>query len=45
MVPVKISLGGAYQPLRYDRYLGVAPGILLIKAPCHSLGSQTLSEA
>jgi glyoxylase-like metal-dependent hydrolase (beta-lactamase superfamily II) len=29
-----------YQPLVYDRYTTVAPGIVLIKGPGHTLGSQ-----
>lgn len=30
----------AYQPLEYVRYLAVAPGVVLIKAPGHTPGSQ-----
>ena len=31
-----------YKPLDYDRYLPVAPGIVLIKGPGHTLGSQMI---
>lgn len=31
-----------YQPLVYDRYYAAAPGIVLIKAPGHALGSQMI---
>jgi glyoxylase-like metal-dependent hydrolase (beta-lactamase superfamily II) len=30
----------AYQPLKYDRYHALAPGVVLIKAPGHTPGSQ-----
>jgi glyoxylase-like metal-dependent hydrolase (beta-lactamase superfamily II) len=29
-----------YRPLVYDHYVSIAPGVVLIKAPGHSLGSQ-----
>lgn len=29
-----------YKPLEYDRYVAVAPGVVLIKAPGHTPGSQ-----
>jgi glyoxylase-like metal-dependent hydrolase (beta-lactamase superfamily II) len=41
MLPAKLSLGN-YQPLSYDHYKALAPGIVLIKAPGHSLGSQMI---
>ena len=34
------ALRAGYQPLVYDRYVAVAPGIVLIKAPGHTPGSQ-----
>ncbi|MEO7456470.1 MAG: MBL fold metallo-hydrolase [Gemmatimonadaceae bacterium] len=37
-VPADIFDG--YQPLDYQRYQAIAPGVVLIKAPGHTLGSQ-----
>jgi glyoxylase-like metal-dependent hydrolase (beta-lactamase superfamily II) len=34
------ALRKGYEPLSYDRYLAIAPGIVLIKAPGHTPGSQ-----
>ena len=31
-----------YKPIDYDRYLAIAPGIVLIKDPGHTLGSQMI---
>ena len=42
MEPVKLPaepLAG-YQPLRYDDLLAIAPGVVLVKAPGHTPGSQ-----
>jgi glyoxylase-like metal-dependent hydrolase (beta-lactamase superfamily II) len=44
MLPAKFpdrALDG-YVPLVYQKYLGVAPGVVLIKAPGHSPGSQMI---
>lgn len=35
----KAALEG-YAPIEYDRYLAIAPGVVLIKAPGHTPGSQ-----
>ncbi len=42
MWPVKWPQGAldAYQPLAYERYQAIAPGMVLIKAPGHTPGSQ-----
>jgi glyoxylase-like metal-dependent hydrolase (beta-lactamase superfamily II) len=42
MAPVTFPAGAlvGYQPLVYDRYLAVAPGVVLIKSPGHTPGSQ-----
>lgn len=42
MQPLKWPAGAldGYQPLEYDRYAAVAPGVVLIKAPGHTPGSQ-----
>lgn len=32
----------SYQPLQYDRYLAIAPGVVLIKSPGHTPGSQMI---
>jgi glyoxylase-like metal-dependent hydrolase (beta-lactamase superfamily II) len=42
MQPLKIPAGtfDGYKPLEYDRYAAVAPGVVLIKAPGHTPGSQ-----
>jgi len=34
------ALFGDYQPLRYERALAIAPGVVLLKAPGHTPGSQ-----
>jgi glyoxylase-like metal-dependent hydrolase (beta-lactamase superfamily II) len=34
------NIFNGYQPLDYDRYQAVAPGVVLIKAPGHTPGSQ-----
>lgn len=39
LVVSKEALEG-YRPLEYDRYAAVAPGVVLIKAPGHTPGSQ-----
>ena len=44
MLPARFpdnALSG-YQPLVYDRYYAAAPGVVLIKSPGHSLGSQMI---
>jgi glyoxylase-like metal-dependent hydrolase (beta-lactamase superfamily II) len=44
MLPARFpdnSLSG-YKPLVYDRYFAAAPGVVLIKSPGHSLGSQMI---
>jgi glyoxylase-like metal-dependent hydrolase (beta-lactamase superfamily II) len=42
MTPVKWPEGALanYKPLEYDRYDAIAPGVVLIKAPGHTPGSQ-----
>jgi glyoxylase-like metal-dependent hydrolase (beta-lactamase superfamily II) len=42
MAPAKWPEGALanYKPLEYDRYAAVAPGVVLIKAPGHTPGSQ-----
>lgn len=42
MQPSKWPAGAldGYQPLEYDRYAAIAPGVVLIKAPGHTPGSQ-----
>jgi glyoxylase-like metal-dependent hydrolase (beta-lactamase superfamily II) len=42
MAPVKWPAGALtnYKPLDYDRYDAIAPGVVLIKAPGHTPGSQ-----
>lgn len=42
MQPVKLPADAmtGYQPLRYDNLLALAPGVVLIKAPGHTPGSQ-----
>ncbi len=42
MLPARFpdSALAGYQPLVYDRYFAAAPGVVLIKSPGHSLGSQ-----
>lgn len=42
MQPLKWPAGAldGYQPLEYDRYTAVAPGVVLIKSPGHTPGSQ-----
>jgi glyoxylase-like metal-dependent hydrolase (beta-lactamase superfamily II) len=42
MKPVEMPADAlkGYEALKYDRYLGVAPGVVLIKAPGHTPGSQ-----
>lgn len=42
MEPVKLPAGplAGYEPLRYDDLLAIAPGVVLIKAPGHTPGSQ-----
>lgn len=41
-VPAAFPVGAlnGYKPLAYDHYLAVAPGVVLIKSPGHSPGSQ-----
>ena len=41
-LPVVIAkdILGQFKPLAYDKYLAVAPGVVLIKSPGHSPGSQ-----
>jgi len=44
MLPARFpdnTLSG-YQPLVYERYTAAAPGVVLIKSPGHSLGSQMI---
>lgn len=36
------NLFDGYQPLDYDRYQAIAPGVVLIKAPGHTPGSQMI---
>ena len=36
------NLFGGYQPLDYVRYLAIAPGVVLIKSPGHTPGSQMI---
>ena len=42
MEPISFPTGAlaGYQPLVYDRYQAIAPGIVLIKSPGHTPGSQ-----
>ncbi|MGH8454517.1 MAG: MBL fold metallo-hydrolase, partial [Nevskiales bacterium] len=42
MWPVKMPEGAldGYQPLQYKRYHAIAPGMVLIKSPGHTPGSQ-----
>ncbi|PCJ69873.1 MAG: MBL fold metallo-hydrolase [Rhodobiaceae bacterium] len=42
MMPIGFPDGvfDAYSPLEYDRYLAIAPGVVLIKSPGHTRGSQ-----
>jgi glyoxylase-like metal-dependent hydrolase (beta-lactamase superfamily II) len=42
MSPAAFPAGAldGYQPLQYDRYTAIAPGVVLIKSPGHSPGSQ-----
>jgi glyoxylase-like metal-dependent hydrolase (beta-lactamase superfamily II) len=42
MEPVKLPAGplAGYEPLRYDALLAIAPGVVLIKSPGHTPGSQ-----
>jgi glyoxylase-like metal-dependent hydrolase (beta-lactamase superfamily II) len=42
MKPVTWPAGAlqGYEPVKYDKVLGVAPGVVLIKAPGHTPGSQ-----
>lgn len=42
MQPLKLPKEAfeGYQPLDYDRYTAIAPGVVLIKAPGHTPGSQ-----
>ena len=42
MAPAKIApeVLAHYTPLQYDRYYAIAPGVVLIKAPGHTPGSQ-----
>ncbi len=44
MAPVVFpdTLRAGYQPMTYDRYAAAAPGVVLIKAPGHSPGSQMI---
>jgi glyoxylase-like metal-dependent hydrolase (beta-lactamase superfamily II) len=47
MVPAKFpehALDG-YKPLDYDRYAAIAPGVVLIRAPGHTPGSQMIYVA
>lgn len=43
-VPAKFPDGAlqGYEPLAYDEYVVVAPGVVLVKAPGHSPGSQMI---
>lgn len=43
-VPVVIAkdILGQFKPVVYDKYLAIAPGVVLIKAPGHSPGSQII---
>ena len=43
-VPVVIAkdILGQFKPVVYDQYLAIAPGVVLIKAPGHSPGSQII---
>lgn len=40
VVPLPEAVAKDYQPLRYDDLLAIAPGVVLIKAPGHTPGSQ-----
>jgi len=42
MLPIAFPDGifDAYSPLEYDRYLSIAPGVVLIKSPGHTTGTQ-----
>ena len=42
MYPVTVpdQFADGYDPLQYDGMVGIAPGVVLIKAPGHTLGSQ-----
>jgi len=44
LAPVSFPAGAlaGYQPLVYDRYAAVAPGVVLIKSPGHTPGSQMI---
>jgi glyoxylase-like metal-dependent hydrolase (beta-lactamase superfamily II) len=44
MVPIVFpdALRAGYRPMSYDRYAAAAPGVVLIKAPGHSPGSQMI---
>jgi glyoxylase-like metal-dependent hydrolase (beta-lactamase superfamily II) len=44
MAPASFPAGALddYQPLAYDRYRAIAPGIVLIKSPGHTPGSQMI---
>lgn len=44
MLPARFPAGAlaSYQPLVYDHYYAAAPGVVLIKSPGHSLGSQMI---
>jgi glyoxylase-like metal-dependent hydrolase (beta-lactamase superfamily II) len=44
MAPIAFpeTLRAGYQPMTYDRYAAAAPGVVLIKAPGHSPGSQMI---
>ena len=44
MAPVVFAeaLRAGYQPMTYDRYAAAAPGVVLIKAPGHTPGSQMI---
>jgi glyoxylase-like metal-dependent hydrolase (beta-lactamase superfamily II)/Tfp pilus assembly protein PilF len=44
MLPAAWPAGAleGYQPLQYDRYMAIAPGVVLIKSPGHSPGSQVV---
>jgi glyoxylase-like metal-dependent hydrolase (beta-lactamase superfamily II) len=40
MLHLPADIFATYRPLDYDRYLAIAPGVVLIKAPGHTPGSQ-----
>jgi glyoxylase-like metal-dependent hydrolase (beta-lactamase superfamily II) len=42
MEPVRLPAGplAGYEPVKYDRMLAVAPGVVLVKSPGHTPGSQ-----